>query len=160
MGTLSPRGRRLGEGDAAVTSGPRLYAVIPAGGAGSRLWPRSRRSSPKHVLPLSGSGRPLGAEGYERMAPLARRVFVLTEERQVGLIEDLIPAVGRDGMIVEPSARGTTNALGLAALTLLDEDPEAVMVSAAADHVIGGLDAFRESVRAASLIAQGSRRLV
>ena len=82
----------------------RLYAVIPAGGAGSRLWPRSRRSSPKHVLPLSGSGKPLVRESYERIAPLVRQVFVLTEERQVSLIEDLVPGLNRDSMIVEPSA--------------------------------------------------------
>ena len=106
-----------------------FYAVIPAGGTGSRLWPRSRRRSPKHVLPLSGTGRPLVAEAYERMAPLARAVFVLTEDRQVSLITELVPELPTAGMIVEPAARGTTNALGLAAMTLLERDPDAVMVS-------------------------------
>ncbi len=139
---------------------PRLYAVVPAGGAGSRLWPRSRRRSPKHVLPLSGSGRPLVAEAYERVAPLARQVFVLTERRQVPLIQELVPEVGPDGLIVEPAARGTTNALGLAALTLLERDPDAVMVSTAADHVIGRLPAFQAAIRSAAVIAQQSRRLV
>ena len=144
-----------------MTFGPRLYAVIPAGGAGSRLWPRSRRSSPKHLLPLSGSGRPLVAEAYGRVASLARRVFVLTEERQVALIQDLLPELDRSSMIVEPAARGTTNALGLAALTLLDRDAEAVMVSTAADHVIGGPpDAFQEAVRQAAVVAQASGHLV
>ena len=137
-----------------------LYAVIPAGGAGSRLWPRSRRRSPKHVLPLSGSGRPLLAEAYERVAPLARRVFVLTEERQVPLISGLVPEMPPRGMIVEPAARGTTNALGLAAMTLLEHDPDAVMVSTAADHVIGGLPAFQQAVRVAAAIAERSRHLV
>lgn len=138
----------------------RLYAVIPAGGAGSRLWPRSRRSSPKHVLPLSGSGKPLVRESYERIAPLVSRVFVLTEERQVPLIEHLVPGLGRDGMIVEPAARGTTNALGLAAMTLLERDPDAVMVSTAADHVIRGVRAYRTSVRQAAAVAERSRELV
>jgi mannose-1-phosphate guanylyltransferase len=139
---------------------PVVYAVVPAGGAGSRLWPRSRRGAPKHVLPLSGSGRPLLHEAYERVAPLAREVFVLTERAQVPLIRDLVPELGPDGLIVEPSARGTTNALGLAALALLDRDPDAVMVSTAADHVIGGVTAFREVIRSATVIAQRSRRLV
>jgi len=137
-----------------------LYAVIPAGGSGSRLWPRSRRRSPKHVLPLSGTGRPLVAEAYDRMAPLARQVLVLTEERQVPLIAELVPELPADGMIVEPAARGTTNALGLAAMTLLERDPEAVMVSTAADHVIGALPAFQQAVRSAAAIAGGSDRLV
>jgi mannose-1-phosphate guanylyltransferase len=137
-----------------------LYAVIPAGGTGSRLWPRSRRRSPKHVLPLSGTGRPLVAEAYERMAPLALEVFVLTEERQVPLIAELVPELRSGGMIVEPAARGTTNALGLAAMTLLERDPDAVMVSTAADHVIGGLPLFQQAVRSAGAIAGASDRLV
>jgi mannose-1-phosphate guanylyltransferase len=137
-----------------------LYAVIPAGGAGSRLWPRSRRSSPKHALPLSGTGRPLVAEAYERMVPLASRVFILTEERQLPLISRLVPELPPDGMIVEPAARGTTNALGLAAMTLLERDPDAVMVSTAADHVIGGLPEFQRAVRGATAIAAASDRLV
>jgi mannose-1-phosphate guanylyltransferase len=137
-----------------------LYAVIPAGGAGSRLWPRSRRHAPKHVLPLSGSGRPLVAEAYDRVASLAERVFVLTEERQASLIRDLVPGLGADGLIVEPSARGTTNAFGLAAMTLLERDPDAVMVSTAADHVIDGLPAFQRAVRSAAAIAGESGRLV
>ncbi len=137
-----------------------LYAVIPAGGAGSRLWPRSRRRSPKHVLPLSGSGRPLVAEAYERIAPLAHAVFVLTEERQAGLIRELVPELAADALIVEPSARGTTNALGLAAMTLLERDPDAVMVSTAADHVIRRLPAYQRAVRSAAPIAERSRHLV
>ena len=137
-----------------------LYAVIPAGGAGSRLWPRSRRHSPKHALPLSGTGRPLVAEAYERVAPLARQAFVLTEERQAPLIRELVPELAPDGVIAEPSARGTTNALGLAAMTLLDRDPDAVMVSTAADHVIGKMDAYQQAVRSAAAIAEGSGHLV
>ncbi len=137
-----------------------LYAVIPAGGTGTRLWPRSRRQSPKHVLPLSGTGRPLVAEAYDRVAPLARQVFVLTEERQVSLIRELVPELSDDGMIVEPTARGTTNALGLAALTLLERDSDAVMVSTAADHVIGRLPGFHQAVRSAAAIAERSDQLV
>jgi mannose-1-phosphate guanylyltransferase len=137
-----------------------LYAVIPAGGAGARLWPRSRQRSPKHALPLSGSGRPLLAEAYERVAPLAARVFVLTEQRQAQLIADLVPDLPDGGMILEPAARGTTNALGLAAMTLLERDPEAVMISTAADHVIGDLTAFRAAMRSAAAVAERSRCLV
>jgi mannose-1-phosphate guanylyltransferase len=137
-----------------------LYAVIPAGGAGSRLWPRSRQHAPKHVLPLSGSGRPLVAEAFERVATLARKVFVLTEERQRTLISELVPELPEDGMIVEPAARGTTNALGLAALTLLERDPDAVMISTAADHVIEPIEAFQEAVRVAAVLAERSDQLV
>jgi mannose-1-phosphate guanylyltransferase len=143
-----------------LTAGAPLYAVIPAGGAGSRLWPRSRRSSPKHLLPLSGTGKPLLTESYERIAPLVRQVSVLTEQRQVPLIEELIPELDRSSMIVEPAARGTTNALGLAAMTLLERDPQAVMISTAADHVIRGAEAYRSAVRRAATVAGTSGELV
>jgi mannose-1-phosphate guanylyltransferase len=137
-----------------------MYAVIPAGGAGSRLWPRSRRSAPKHVLPLSGSGNPLVRETYDRVRPLADAVFVLTEERQRPLIQDLLPELDDGCMIVEPSARGTTNALGLAAMTLLERDPEAVMLSQAADHVISGEAEYGRAVQRAAKVAEVSRELV
>ena len=137
-----------------------LYGVIPAGGSGTRLWPRSRRQKPKHFLPLSGSGRPLVAEAAERLATLARHVYVLTEQRQAGLIRNLMPELPEDGVIAEPAARGTTNALGLAALTLLDQDPDAIMISTAADHVIGRVEAFRQAARSAAAVAERSRKLV
>ncbi|MFI4972543.1 MAG: sugar phosphate nucleotidyltransferase, partial [Hyphomicrobiales bacterium] len=53
----------------------RTVAVIPAGGAGTRLWPRSRRSTPKHALPLGGGGRPLLRDTYDRVCGLADEVF-------------------------------------------------------------------------------------
>src|SRR5690349_6610418 len=108
------------------------------------------------MLPLSGTGKPLLTESYERIAPLVRQVSILTEKRQVPLLENLIPGLDRWSMIVEPAARGTTNALGLAALTLLARDPRAVMVSTAADHVIRGVEAFRSAVRWAAAVAERS----
>jgi mannose-1-phosphate guanylyltransferase len=136
-----------------------MYAVIPAGGAGSRLWPRSRRSAPKHVLPLSGSGRPLVRETYDRIQPLADVVYVLTEAQQAPLITALVPEAA-DRMIVEPFARGTTNALGLAAMTLLERDPDAVMLSLAADHVIRGEGEYRRAVQRAVKVAEASGEMV
>ncbi|MGH7776430.1 MAG: sugar phosphate nucleotidyltransferase, partial [Candidatus Dormibacterales bacterium] len=131
-----------------------VHAVIPAGGAGTRLWPRSRRSQPKHVLSLTGSGRSLLQETVERVRPLADQVYVLTEARQIPLVEGLVPELGPEGLIVEPAARGTANALGLAALTLLEKDPQAIMLSLAADHVVSGSRAFATAVRRAVAAAR------
>ena len=138
----------------------RPYAVIAAGGSGTRLWPRSRKASPKHVLPLSGTGEPLLRETYERIAPLAREVYVVTEERQLPLIRQLLPEVPPERLIAEPAARGTTNAYGLAALTLLDRDPEAVMMMLPADHVVRGRAAYARAVRTATAVASASGELV
>ncbi len=137
-----------------------LHAVIAAGGAGTRLWPRSRKASPKHVLPLSGTGLPLLRETFERIAPLAREVHVVTEERQLPLIRRLLPEVPPDRLIAEPVARGTTNAYGLAALTIRERDPDAVMLMLAADHVVRGRAAYTRAVRAAERVAATSGELV
>ncbi|MGH7903961.1 MAG: mannose-1-phosphate guanylyltransferase [Candidatus Dormibacteraceae bacterium] len=137
-----------------------LHAVIPAGGAGTRLWPMSRRSRPKHVLALSRGGRSLLRETYERIAPLADQVHVLTEARQMPLVKRLVPELGREAFIVEPAARGTTSALGLAALTLLARDPDAVMLSVAADHVVRGARAFGTAIRRAVAAAGATDCLV
>jgi mannose-1-phosphate guanylyltransferase len=99
-------------------------------------------------------------ETFERNLPLARRVMVLTERRQVPLIERLLPGLDAESLIVEPAARGTTNALGLAALTLLERDPDAIMVSAAADHVIDGAAAYGEAIEMAVRVAAESRQMV
>ena len=138
----------------------KTLAVIPAGGAGTRLWPRSRRSTPKHVLPLGGHGRPLLRETYERARSVADDVFVLTETRQREIIEAVLPEIDAEHLILEPSARGTTNAYGLAALTLSARDPDAVMVAMPADHVVGGVARARATVRAAVRAAANSESLV
>ena len=131
--------------------------MIPAGGAGTRLWPWSNQQTPKHLLDLTGNGRSLLQQTYERVAPLAEAVFVLTEERQVPMIREQLPEAR---FIVEPTARGTVNALGLAALEIAAQDPEAVMVSVAADHVIQDADGYRASIRTAVGVAAEAGRLV
>ena len=138
----------------------RTLAVIPAGGAGTRLWPRSRRSRPKHVLPLGEHGRPLLLEAFERARSVADDVYVLTEARQREIIEAVLPDIDEQHLILEPTARGTTNAYGLAALALSEKDPEAVMIAMPADHVVRGTPLVRRTVRAAIKAAATSDSLV
>ncbi len=138
----------------------KTFAVIPAGGTGTRLWPRSRRSTPKHVLPLGQRGRPLLRETYERARAVADEVFILTEVRQREIIEAVLPEIDAQHLILEPSARGTTNAYGLAALTLMAREPDAVMVAMPADHVVRGGAKARSAVRAAVSAAAASNVLV
>ena len=134
--------------------------MIPAGGAGTRLWPRSRRSTPKHVLPLGGHGRPLLRETYDRASSLADEVFVLTEVGQREIIEKVLPEIDSRHLILEPAARGTTNAYGLAALTLIPHNPDAVMLAMPADHVVSGRAGVRKAVRAAVTAAASKNSLV
>lgn len=138
----------------------RTVVVIPAGGAGTRLWPRSRSSTPKHVLPLGEKGRPLLRSTYDRAKSVSAEVFVLTETRQRDIIAAVLPEVDADHLILEPSARGTTNAYGLAALTLAERIPGAVMVALPADHVVRGTAAATRAVRTAVAAAATTDNLV
>lgn len=138
----------------------KTVAVIPAGGAGTRLWPRSRRSTPKHVLPFGQGGRPLLRETYDRASRLASEVFVLTETGQRDIIQKVLPEIDSAHLILEPSARGTTNAFGLAALTLRESHPDAVMLVLPADHVVSGRTGVTKAVRAAVYAAATSDSLV
>ena len=138
----------------------KTVAVIPAGGAGTRLWPRSRSSTPKHVLPLADRGRPLLRATYDRAMAVADEVFVLTEMRQQAIIESVLPEVDAAHLILEPSARGTTNAYGLATLTLSERTPGAVMIALPADHVVHGSAQVSKAVRAAVQAATATGALV
>ena len=138
----------------------KTIAVIPAGGAGTRLWPRSRRSTPKHALPLGGGGRTLLRDTYDRLRPLADEIYVVTEARQREIIEAVLPELDSDHMIIEPVARGTTNAYGLAALTIALRQPDAVMVAMASDHVVRGRPQITRAVRLAIRAAVSTESIV
>jgi mannose-1-phosphate guanylyltransferase/mannose-6-phosphate isomerase len=112
------------------------------------------------VLPLGERGRPLLRETYERARSVGDEVFILTEVRQREIIEAVLPEIDDQHLILEPSARGTTNAYGLAALTLVARDPEAVMVAMPADHVVRGGARARAAVRSAVRAAATTSSLV
>jgi mannose-1-phosphate guanylyltransferase len=132
-----------------------LWAVIPAGGAGTRLWPLSRTSSPKFLHDLTGSGRSLLQETVERLAPLVEdRLLVVTgashRDAVLAQLDELDPAA----VLAEPSPRDSMAAIGLGAALLERRDPDAVMGSFAADHVVTDPHAFAEAVRLAAEVAR------
>jgi mannose-1-phosphate guanylyltransferase len=132
-----------------------FWAVIPAGGAGTRLWPLSRSSAPKFLHDLRGEGRTLLQETYDRLVPLASdRIVVITGQAHREAVLAQLGAVGPDSVIAEPSARDSMAAIGLAAALLERSDPEAVMGSFAADHVISDPELFAEAVRRAVDVAR------
>ncbi len=127
-----------------------FWAVIPAGGAGTRLWPLSRSSSPKFLHDLTGSGRSLLQDTYDRLAPLADdRFLVVTGRPHLEAVIAQLPQVAAERVVAEPSARDSMAAIGLAAALLEREHPDAVMGSFAADHVITDPDGFGAAVRTA-----------
>ncbi|HEY3528527.1 MAG TPA: mannose-1-phosphate guanylyltransferase [Nocardioides sp.] len=132
-----------------------FWAVIPAGGSGTRLWPLSRSRSPKFLHDLTGSGRSLLQETADRLAPLAEdRLLVVTGARHRDAVLAQLPGVEPARVIGEPAPRESMAAIGYAAALLEREDPDAVMGSFAADHAIGHLDAFAEAVTLAIDVAR------
>jgi mannose-1-phosphate guanylyltransferase/mannose-6-phosphate isomerase len=111
-------------------------------------------------LPLGEGGRALLRDTYDRLRGLADEIFVVSESRQRAIIEAVLPEMDSGHLILEPMARGTTNAYGLAALTLAGRDPEAVMLAMASDHVVRGRAAVARAVRTAVRIAATTNSLV
>ena len=138
----------------------RTWAVILAGGIGSRFWPASTPDRPKQILPLA-SPRPLIADTVERIRPLIPldRVRVLTGREMAGAIAGAVDELTDEHFLLEPRARGTAPVLVWAAHRLLARDPDAVLVSLHADHVIRPEPAFRELVATAARTAQEHDRL-
>jgi mannose-1-phosphate guanylyltransferase len=134
--------------------------VILAGGVGSRFWPVSTPARPKQILPLA-SERPLIADTIARIEPLVPRdrIRILTGEPYVDPIRDAVDGLERNHFLVEPSARGTAPVLVWAAHALAAMDPDAIMVSLHADHVIRPEPAFRELVARAAVAAGEHDRL-
>ena len=132
-----------------------FWAVVPAGGAGTRLWPVSRAGAPKFLRDLRGSGRTLIQETHDRLTPLAGdRLMVVTGTAHAAAVADQLPGLPADAIIAEPSARDSMAAIGLAAALLERRDPDAVMGSFAADHVITDQQGFAEAVGTAVAVAR------
>lgn len=127
-----------------------LWAVIPAGGAGTRLWPLSRSGAPKFLHDLTGSGRTLLQATVDRLAPVAgARTMVVTGAVHLAAVTEQLPEVDAEWLLAEPSPRDSMAAIGLAAALLERHDPEAVLGSFAADHVVTDDEAFLDCVRRA-----------
>ncbi|MFW6330661.1 MAG: mannose-1-phosphate guanylyltransferase [Gemmatimonadota bacterium] len=134
--------------------------MILAGGIGSRFWPASTPTRPKQILPLA-SERPLVADTVERIRPLIplERLRVLTGDAMVAPIRSAVPELQPDHFLVEPRARGTAPVLVWAAHALAARDPDAIMISLHADHVIRPEPAFRALVASAAEAARSHDRL-
>ena len=132
-----------------------LWAVIPAGGAGTRLWPLSRASSPKFLHDMTGAGRSLLQATWDRLTPLCGdRIMVVTGVLHQAAVRDQLPGLASANLLAEPSPRDSMAAVGLAAAILERRDPEAVIGSFAADHVIGEPEVFADCVREAVAVAR------
>ncbi|MCX6080042.1 MAG: sugar phosphate nucleotidyltransferase [Chloroflexi bacterium] len=131
------------------------YAVIMAGGGGTRLWPISRVERPKQLLPLIGE-ETLFQGTIQRLEGIfpPERILVVTVAGQAPEMQLQAPQIPVENFLIEPAPRGTASVVGLAAAVIQKRDPEAVMVVLPSDHYIRNRDLFEYLLRAAVDVAQ------
>lgn len=131
------------------------YAVIMAGGGGTRLWPVSRQTKPKQMLRLTGE-RTMFQMAVDRLENLfsPEHILVVTIAKQAEELQQQCPHIPAENFIIEPMPRGTASVVGLAAIILKHRDPMASMVVLTADHYIEHIDFFGELLLTALEVAQ------
>lgn len=131
------------------------YAVIMAGGGGTRLWPLSRRAAPKQSLRLIKEDS-LFQSTVKRLQGFFphKRILVVTVAEQAELLKSQVPELPEENFIIEPAPRGTASVIGLAATVLQHRDPKATMAIFPADHFIRNRDLFYHLLATATKIAQ------
>ncbi len=134
--------------------GTEMFAVIMAGGGGTRLWPKSRENYPKQMHALAGD-KALVEDTVDRLGEIVgdQNVYIITNTHHAELIRNLIPACCRR-VLIDPFRRDTAPCVGLAAIYLSRVDPNAVMGIFAADHYIGNQEEFARIVRVGGKLAE------
>ena len=131
------------------------YAVIMAGGGGTRLWPISRKETPKQLLPLLGKESMFQSTvaRLEKLFP-HERILVVTVDEQARVMQEQVPSIPKENYLIEPAPRGTASVVALAAAVIKKRDPEAVMAIQTADHHIRNQDLFQYLLRTAMEVAE------
>lgn len=138
-----------------------LHAVIMAGGSGTRFWPKSTRKKPKQFLSLFGDETMLQStvRRIESLIP-AERVWVITNQRYVDLVQSQLPDIPKENIIGEPVAKNTAPCVAAATALIQQKDKDATMAVLPADHLITDTDAFLSVLQAAADKAESSKALV
>jgi len=139
-----------------------LHAITMAGGTGTRFWPASRHDSPKQLLELVG-GQTMIRQTLDRLGDVvpAERRMVVTNRRLVDAVRSELPELPAAAIVGEPCKRDTAPCIGLAALLVSRDDPDATMLVMPADHVIRPAERFQAAAReAAALVAESPGRIV
>ena len=133
----------------------RFHSIIPAGGIGSRLWPLSRASAPKFLHDLTGSGQTLLQDTWDRLAPLVgpERILIVTGQAHAKAVKEQVKELLSTNLVLEASPKDSTAAIALAAAILMKREPDVIVGSFAADHVINEGEVFLATVREAIEVA-------
>jgi len=140
---------------------PDVYAVIMAGGGGTRFWPWSREIRPKQVLPIL-SPRTMIRETVDRIQPLVppERILIVTSRSQARQLHREVPRIPPENLLLEPVGKNTAPCLALAAVHVQRTNPEAVLIVLPADHYIGAPDKFLRTLQRAAEFASREKYLI
>jgi len=124
------------------------YAVIMAGGIGSRFWPISSQEFPKQFHDMLGTGQSLLQKTYSRLNQIipSENIYILTNERYLDLTLEQLPAISKEQVVLEPAMRNTAPCILLSALKIHKKNPNALMLVAPSDHWIEDEKAYAEDV--------------
>ena len=133
-----------------------FFAVIPAGGSGTRLWPLSRSGEPKFLLDLLGIGRSLLVDTVNRLAPFAsaENVVIVTGVAHGEAVRKQVVDVPTQNLLLEPTPKNSAAAVGLAAYVLAEAHPDAIVGFFAADHSVSNEHQFQEVLSQAIEVAE------
>ncbi|RYH72557.1 mannose-1-phosphate guanylyltransferase [Flavobacteriaceae bacterium 144Ye] len=125
------------------------YAILMAGGVGSRFWPVSTEAYPKQFHDMLGTGETLIQKTFNRLSELIPKenIFILTNERYNDLVFEQLPDVTKRQVVLEPAMRNTAPCILYASLKIQKENPSAVMIVAPSDHWIEDENAFTQNVK-------------
>lgn len=123
------------------------YVAIMAGGVGSRFWPMSKSSFPKQFLDILNTGSTLIQATYERFASFIpeENIFIVTSQEYVSIVQDQLPLLPAQNIIAEPERKNTAACIAYISFKLNKMNPDANLIVAPSDHLIGDLDLFTES---------------
>jgi mannose-1-phosphate guanylyltransferase len=138
-----------------------MYAVIMAGGKGTRFWPLSREKKPKHLLNITGE-KSIIQYTVDRISPLVAKenILIVTGASHADQVREQLPQIPAGNILIEPVGRNTAPCIGLAAMYIQKRTPDAVMVVLPSDHLIMDTEAFLASLMAAREMARRKDCLV
>lgn len=138
------------------------YCVIMCGGVGSRFWPFSREERPKQFLDFFGTGRSLLQLTFDRILGVvdADKVFILTNRQYAPMIQEQLPEIPAENILLEPARRNTAPCICWAANHIHAIDPEASIVTLPSDHLILKEKAFHDAIREGFEFVEGGDRLL
>lgn len=139
----------------------KIYAVIMAGGVGSRFWPRSKQRTPKQLLKIFGENTMI-QDTIERLDGIVEKenIFVITNKIQRPEIINQLPNIPEENIIEEPFGRNTAACIGLASIIIENKTQDGVTIILPADHIIKDIDEFNNTLKNAAEFSYKSKGLV